>query len=100
MPPDLPIHQPWPATQQPNFLTQHQTPTTLFELLYDTKVIQLIVSNKNLYAQPDKGSHSFQTNADEIKTVLAILMISGYNMVPRRPITCTGSICQIVITRL
>lgn len=38
IPPDLPIHQPRPAIQQPKFLTQHQTPTTLFEALSSSTI--------------------------------------------------------------
>jgi len=40
--------------------------------------------NTNNYARQDKGDHVFTTNADEIKTFLAILLISGYSSLPRR----------------
>ena len=38
----------------------------------------------NLYASHHKGNHTFHTNASEIKLFLAILLLSGYNPLPRK----------------
>ena len=84
IPSNLATQKPWPMITTPKFLRAHQTPTTLFELFFDDELVDFIVTNTNNYARHDKGDHSFTTNADEIRTFLAILLISGYNTLPRR----------------
>jgi len=55
-----------------------------FRLFFNDELIDLIVVNTNNYARQDKGDHDFTTNADEIKTFRAILLISVYSSLPRR----------------
>lgn len=84
MPTDLPTQRPWPDEVPHLFLQQSKTPTELFEYFFDDEVIDFIVSSTETYAKRDKCAHGFSTNADEIKIVIAILLISGYNDLPRR----------------
>jgi len=76
---NLLTQKPWPMITPPKFLREHQTPTTLFELFFDDEIVDVIVVNTNNYARQDKGNHVFTTNADEIRTFLAVLLISGYS---------------------
>lgn len=46
-------------------------------MFFDDEVIDFIVSSTEAYAKWDKGAHGFSTNADEIKLVIAVLLISG-----------------------
>lgn len=43
----------------------------------------MIVQFSITYAR-SKGNHSFSVNSGEMRTFLAILLLSGYNTVPRR----------------
>ena len=80
----LSTQQPWPPKQLPKFLREHQTPSTMFGLFFDEEVMKSIVQQTTLYARRDKGDHTFDTNVDELRTFIAILLISGYSNVPRR----------------
>lgn len=80
----LTTQQPWPPKQLPKFLREHQTPSTMFGLFFDDEVVENIVQQTMLYAKRDKGVHSFETNVDELRTFIAVLLISGYTNVPRR----------------
>ena len=80
----LPTQHPWPPKQLPLFLREHQTPSTMFGMFFDDEVLDGIVEQSTVYAKRDKGNHSFETNVDEVRTLIAILLISGYNTVPRR----------------
>ena len=44
----------------------------------------MIVDMTNLYAHRDKGDAKFVTKEAEIRLFLAILLLSGYNSLPRR----------------
>jgi len=84
IPTGLATQQPWPDITPPKFLSEFQTPTSLFEMFFDDDVLQFIVDRTVQYARRDKLQHSFVTNVDEIRTLFAILLISGYNYLPRR----------------
>lgn len=58
-------------------------PHELFELFFDDDVVEMIVQFSITYAR-SKGNHSFSVNSGEMRTFLAILLLSGYNTVPRR----------------
>ncbi|XP_060564145.1 piggyBac transposable element-derived protein 3-like, partial [Ruditapes philippinarum] len=60
-----------------------QTPDGIFNLFFDDDVINMIIEQSIRYAG-SKGNHSFSTSPQEIRIFLAILLISGYNTVPRR----------------
>ncbi|XP_054724350.1 piggyBac transposable element-derived protein 3-like [Uloborus diversus] len=69
--------------QKPPFLNVHWSPTSLFELFLNGEIIQLILEQSILYAG-QKGDHDFVIDADELKLFFAILLTSGYNVLPRR----------------
>ncbi|KAL8575850.1 hypothetical protein ACOMHN_014855 [Nucella lapillus] len=56
----------------------------MFELFVDDEVVDYIVDQTNLYARRDKGNHNFVTTRQEFRTFMAILLLSGYNQLPRR----------------
>lgn len=58
------------------------TPVEFFELFFDAEVIDLIVNCTNRYA-PEKCEVRFLVTSNEIKVLLAILLLSGYNLLPR-----------------
>ena len=55
----------------------------LFELFFDCEVYELFTSQTIQYAR-EKGNHTFTTTPDEIKVFIGIILISGYDVVPRR----------------
>lgn len=57
-------------------------PVKLFELFYDTEVIQMICDFTNLYAF-QSGEHNLNFKPEEVRVFLAILLVSGYSQVPR-----------------
>ena len=80
----LPAQQPWPHITSPAFLNQEHSPVELFEFFFDEEVIAYLVDQTNLYASRDMGDHNFTTNNQDMKTFLAILLLSGYSALPRR----------------
>ena len=60
------------------------SPFMLFEKFFDSHVVDFIVDMTNLYARRDKGKPSFETNSSEIRVFLAMLILSGYTVLPRR----------------
>ena len=69
--------------QETDLTTFPTNPVDIFELFFDSDVIDHIVNETQRYAS-SKGNDNFQTNPSEIKTFLAILLVSGYHPVPRR----------------
>lgn len=59
------------------------TPFGIFNFFFDDEVVDYIVKMTNLYATREKGIMGFRTNNNEIRTFLAILLLSGYNNRPR-----------------
>ena len=59
------------------------TPFGIFNLFFDDDVVDYIVEMTNLYAMREKGIMDFRTDNDEIRTFIAILLLSGYNSRPR-----------------
>ena len=68
----------------PAFFLEDITPTRASERFFDEHVIGHVVENTNRFAK-QKGNHTFSTSSSEIKAFLAMLFISGYSTVPRRP---------------
>ena len=64
--------------------TEPQTPTALFSAFFNDDVIEYMVRMSNLYAQRDKSKHSFSTDVAEMRLFLAMLLLSGYSVLPRR----------------
>lgn len=72
-------HKEW---QMPEWLTSiDRSPVEMFELFYDEEVVSLIRDMTNKYAS-EKGDPAGYT-LEDIKCFLAILLVSGYNQVPR-----------------
>jgi len=44
----------------------------------------IMVRMTNLYAQREKGNHGFSTDITEMRLFLAMLLLSGYAVLPRR----------------
>ena len=65
-------------------IQQNVAPVGLFEQFFDDDVIVFIVNLSNLYANRDKGKHEFKTNASEIRLFIAMLLLTGYNPLPRK----------------
>ena len=42
-----------------------------------------MVDITNLYDQRGKGKHNFTTDANEMRLFLAMLLLTGYNQLPR-----------------
>nr|CAI5841887.1 unnamed protein product [Callosobruchus analis] len=61
---------------------QSKTPVEIFETLFDDEVIGFIAEQTNLYASQN-NNHVFRVTQEEIKVFLAILLLSGYNRLPR-----------------
>jgi len=66
----------WNGTK-PEFLKNDMTPCFIFDSFWDTDVIEHTVKMSNLYAA-QKGVANFEVTSDEVRGVLAILLISGY----------------------
>ena len=69
--------------QPPEFLRQRKDPVELFELFFDDEVCSMIKDNSVTYAQ-QQGNHNFRLTIEEVKLFLAVLLVSGYNTLPRR----------------
>ena len=61
----------------------HNSPVTLFELFMTDKLIDHICKETNAYAA-QKGNHTFKIEPNELKSFLAVLLLSGYIPYPRR----------------
>ena len=59
-------------------------PKSLFELFFDDKVVNFMVYMTNFYAQRDKGKHNFTPDLNEMHLFLAMLLLTGYNQLPRK----------------
>jgi hypothetical protein len=84
LPDGLDTQRKWPQVQPPRFLREHRTPTELFEMFFDDEVVQHILTCTVQYATRDHGKHGFDIDTDELKVFFAILLISGYVILPRR----------------
>ena len=47
-----------------------------------------MVEITNLYAQRDKIKHNFSTGAAEMRLFIAMLLLTGYNQLPRQKLYC------------
>ncbi|XP_065363610.1 piggyBac transposable element-derived protein 2-like [Calliphora vicina] len=54
----------------------------VFEVLFDEKVVNLIVEQTCIYAS-QANEHNFFFNADDLKVFIGILLYSGYHSMPR-----------------
>ena len=63
---------------------EYLSPTGIFDLFFDDEVVQYLVDMTNLYAHRDKGKHLFNISGSEMRLFIVILLLSGYNVLPRR----------------
>ena len=63
--------------------SQNVTPFGIFNRFFDDEVINYIVDMTNLYGRREKGIVGFSTDNCEIRTFLAIMLLTGYNGRPR-----------------
>ena len=61
----------------------HDSPVTLFKPFMTDKLIDHICKETNAYAA-QKGNHTFKIEPNELKSFLAVLLLSGYIAYPRR----------------
>ena len=61
----------------------HDSPVTSFELFMTDKLIDHICKETNAYAA-QKGNHTFKIKPNELKSFLALLLLSGYIPYPTR----------------
>ena len=59
------------------------TPVTLFELFMTDKLIEHVSKETNTYAAL-KGNHKFKIDSNEMRSFLAVLLVSGYIPYARR----------------
>ena len=67
---------------------ENVTPTSIYELFFDDEVVNFMVEITNLYAQRDKIKHNFSTDVAEMWLFIAMLLLTGYNQLPRRKLYC------------
>ena len=60
------------------------SPTAIFDLYFDEEVINYLTKMTNLYAHRDRGKHNFHVEHSEMRLFLAMLLLSGYNVLTRR----------------
>ena len=63
---------------------QFLSPTAIFDRYFDEEAINYLTEMTNLYAYRDKGKHTFHVEHSEMRLFLAMLLLSGYNVLPRR----------------
>ncbi len=80
---DVTTTQPVWNGAKPEFLKKDMTPCFVFDSFWDDDVIAHTVNMSNLYAA-QKGIANFSVTQDEVRGVLAILLISGYVSLPSR----------------
>ena len=78
--------QPTTFTDSPSrsFFENFMSPTAIFDLYFDEEVINYLTEMTNLYAHRDRGKHNFHVGHAEMRLFLAMLLLSGYNVLPRR----------------
>jgi len=74
----------FPAAPAEHRFTEPLTPLAIFNGFFDDDIVQNMVQQTNLYAKRDKGKHTFSTDVREMRLFLAMLMLSGYTVLPRR----------------
>ena len=65
--------------------------TTLFNLFFDDKVVEYLAKMTKLYSHQEKGKYSFNVNQSEMRLFIAILLLSGCNVLPRRKLYLENS---------
>ena len=66
-------------------LHKEKSPCNLFEDFFTPEPFEIICLQTVRYAHSN-GKHNFELSVDELKAFIAILLLSGYVVLPRRPI--------------
>nr|CAD7595708.1 unnamed protein product [Timema genevievae] len=66
----------------PQFMGEDMSPVQIFELFFDDVVVKMLVDFTNIYAR-QAGDMTFELTLDEMRIFLAILLLTGYNPLPR-----------------
>ncbi|XP_045133533.1 piggyBac transposable element-derived protein 3-like [Portunus trituberculatus] len=74
-------HTSYPYRPSAADLPRH--PHEIFELFLDTLPIERLTKDTVMYAV-QHGNHTFQLTCNEMKVFISILLLSGYNTLPRR----------------
>ena len=74
----------WNDNNKPTENMPYLEPSGYFELFWDNALFQKIQHFSKVYASQQDPRSSFDVTVDELKVVVGILLISGYNTVPRR----------------
>ena len=72
----------WPSRAD-KIIDYDKTPAGFFELFFDDEVYQIIIAETLRYAA-QKGKHDLHIDENNVRLFIAILLISGYNVLPRR----------------
>jgi hypothetical protein len=70
--------------ETPRFLLQYMNTVEFFDLFFDADVVNSLVENTVKYAREVKGDHAFELDSETFRLFLAILLLSGYSVRPRR----------------
>ena len=94
--------QPTTFTDSPSrsFFENFVSPTAIFDPYFDEEVINYLTEMTNQYAHRDRGKHNFHVEHAEMRLFLAMLLLSGYNVLPRRRMYWENSEDRIVQTYL
>nr|CAD7264704.1 unnamed protein product [Timema shepardi] len=66
----------------PQFMGEDMSPVQIFELFFDDVVVKMLVDFTNIYAR-QAGDMTFELTLGEMRIFLAILLLTGYNPLPR-----------------
>jgi hypothetical protein len=58
------------------------SPSAIWGLLFDEKMLMHIVQQSNLYANREKNDVEFEVTGDKMYRFLGILLLSGYHCLP------------------
>jgi hypothetical protein len=63
-------------------LLSEKSPVDLWNLIFNTNMIELVTEQTNLYGNRDSNDPDFKTTPAEIKRFIGILLLTGYHSVP------------------
>lgn len=69
------------GNRHPELITK--SPVELFEIIFNDHIMSNLVQQSLLYAKRDRNCPTFTTSEDEMRQFLGILLLSGYNCLPR-----------------
>lgn len=73
---------PVPQLEHEHSKLKDMTPYRLWKTIFNNEVLDLLVSQTNLYANREKNNRQFQVTRQEMKVFVGIILFSGYHSVP------------------